>query len=495
MPQHPCQHRRPVTRVGWITLAVVALFLTAGRGRSDVMLQGFYRGGDNPPFVFKYKNAFGDPEGGRFQKGPNDFHPNVRQDPNVFDDNCNVGRDLAPINGAGHYVFDQLLAHGDWLTRSLDIQGYRLDCVKGISTDFLLPYLNHGAMRGKFAVAEFYDSDRDKLAKWLREPMQNRCSGFDFPQRDLLKQMCDSNGFFDMRRLDGAGLAALDPFRSVTFVENHDTDRTDPIVSRKELAYAYILTTEGYPCVFYKDYSTDPGCFQLKPVIDNLIWIHEKIAAGKTVQRWKDDDVFGFERTGGDHLLVALNDNKASDKEIRVDTGFGATVTLHDYTGHAADVQTEADGKVTLKVPKSSYVCYSRAGIQGDFSVATQGVTQELEGAPDLDIKPADNTQSVRVGQVWVDKGQAITGRLTRLDTAHWTTDTSVTVELKDAQDHVLASKTFKKDSPRGQSVEATAVSTGWHTFTIRSFHTPASNLKPRYRLAVTYTAPRLLEK
>ena len=51
------------------------------------------------------------------------------------------------------------------------------------------------------------------------------------------------------------------------------------------MAYAYILTSEGYPSVFYKDYSTEPDCFGLQPQIDNLIWIHESLAAGGAQQR------------------------------------------------------------------------------------------------------------------------------------------------------------------------------------------------------------------
>lgn len=35
--------------------------------------------------------------------------------------------------------------------------------------------------------------------------------------------------------------------------------------------------------VFYKDYSTDPFCFGLKPGIDKLIFIHERTAEGETL--------------------------------------------------------------------------------------------------------------------------------------------------------------------------------------------------------------------
>ena len=159
-------------------------------------------------------------------------------------------------------------------------------------------------------MGEFFDGNAALVHDWVANPggMRGRASAFDFPLRGYLCQMCNNAGFFDMTQLDHAGLIGIDPQHSVTFVENHDTDTGHgPIFRNKPQAYAYILTSEGYPCVYYKDYSTDPGCYGMKKIIDNLIWIHEKLAAGPTRRRWKDHDVYAYERLGGPHLLVALN--------------------------------------------------------------------------------------------------------------------------------------------------------------------------------------------
>ena len=120
-----------------------------------------HRDGDTNLF-FNYKDAFGNPTGGRFAKTPDDFHQgSIAQDPDVPEETGNqigmFGPDLAPINGKNHHAFDGLIDAGDWLTRALDAQGYRLDYVKGISTDWLLPFLNSKAMKGKWAVGEFFD--------------------------------------------------------------------------------------------------------------------------------------------------------------------------------------------------------------------------------------------------------------------------------------------------------------------------------------------------
>jgi alpha-amylase len=105
------------------------------------------RGGGNGPggFAFRYADADGAVGGGRFSKDPDDFHPNVPQDPNVPGPDFSFGTDLAPINGGPPgSLAERLIDSADWLTRSLDLQGYRIDDAKGQSSDFLLRFLRPG---------------------------------------------------------------------------------------------------------------------------------------------------------------------------------------------------------------------------------------------------------------------------------------------------------------------------------------------------------------
>jgi alpha-amylase len=470
------------------------------------------RDGDTGPgeAVFRYAGAdgrVGDPrtqgQGGRFPKDAGCFHfvnGGVPEDPNVFDDSSQFGRDLAPINGKPpRYVFDGLLASADWLTRALDLQGYRLDDAKGTSTDFLLPLLNHDALKDKFAVVEFADGSLDVLRQWLFKPggMNGRATAFDFPLHFVLQQMCNNAGFFDMTQLDHAGLAGSAPTHAVTFVENHDTDHGGiggPTVRNKAQAYAYILTSEGYPCVFYKDYSTDPGCYGLKPVLDPLLWIHEKLADGATQQRWKDHDVFAYERLGGPHLLVGLNNNGVAARTVTVDTGFGPNAQLHDYTGHAGDVHTDGGGRVTIPIPKNEngagYVCYSRAGVSGGFAINSHRVAQDYEGAADLDIPPADDTQPIQICRVWADQGTPIQGELLQT-TPPWSSSVRLLLELVGPDGKTLASHTFSRGVASGGALQAVASRTGWHTFRVRSSGTPAGVPRAAYKLRASYQAPQ----
>ena len=454
-----------------------------------------HRDGDDGHFHFEYVDAFGRPGKGRFSKGPMDFHPHVPRDPGVFDDTFQFGRDLAPINGAGRHAFNGLVNTGDWLTRALDIQGFRIDDVKGVSTLFLVQFLNHGAMAGKFAVGEFFDGNVGFIQSWMNA-MQHRAGAFDFPLRFMLQAMCNNPGSFDMSSLDHAGLSGADPLGSVTFVENHDTDRNSPIVRNKMLAYAYILTAEGYPCVFYRDYSTDTNCFSLKPSIDRLIWIHEHLAAGPTLQRWKDGGVFAFERLGGDHLLVALNKDPNTSRTIRVNTGFGRNTKLQDFTGHADTVTTDAASAVTLHIPSNAkgrgYVCYARPAQPGPFPVTRRAVTQDYEGASDLDIKPALENERVQVCRLFADAHTRIEARLF-FDSSHWTQDTTIKLDLEGPDQDHLASKKYDRGTGQGASIQFETAKKGFHTFFVEAANTPDENKQPSFRLRVTYTAPQAL--
>jgi galactose oxidase len=464
-----------------------------------------HRSGDGakPPdaFVFRYLGANGTPGTGRFPKNPSNFLPQVPRDPDLGGppaDDFPFARELAPINAKPKdYVFNNLIDACDWITRNIDAQGYRLDDVKGLSTDFLLPFLSRKAMAGKFAVGEFFDGNRLLVNQWIFNPkgMQGRPSAFDFPLKFLLTSMCNNPGRFNMADLDHAGLTGISPLNSVTFVENHDTDlqNSQKIVTNKLLGYAYVLTSEGYPTVFYKDYSTDSGCYGLKPQIDNLIWVHEALANGPTEQRWKDFDVFAYERTGGSRLLVALNNDPSGAHNIQVATGFGANVHLKDYTGHGPDVFTDNNGNVSISVPANTnglgYVCYSRVGQDRALTTGSHAVKQDFEGALDLDILPAMNGKTVGAGRIWCAANSQISASLT-VERTGWDGASKIDLTLV-APDNTQKTLTVTSASPANAALQANTNQEGFYTLQISASALPTANLNPPYKLSATYSAPQ----
>jgi len=277
-------------------------------------------------------------------------------------------------------------------------------------------------------------------------------------------------------------------------VENHDTDLfpKDRIVFNKILAYAYILTSEGYPCIYYRDYSTDVGCYGLKPEIDNLIWIHEKLAQGSTQERWKDFDVFAYERMEGPHLLVALNNDPNSCHRITVATGFGAHAAVHDYSGHAGSAFTDEGGSVTITIPPNNngngFVCYSRDGLGGGFTVESQTVRQDFEGAPDLDILPALSGKTVTVGRVWSAANRAIAARLIT-DRIDWTDATRIRLDLLAPDGALHEAFDFGLSTNVDAGLQTIAGLAGFYALQLTASNTPVTNPNPTFKLSVSYQA------
>ena len=460
-------------------------------------------GGDNGEY--QYLGADGMSHDGRFPKHASCFAgdpPRVPRDPiaGPADTDFGFGDELAPINAqpAG-YALQGLIDAGDWLTRGLGIQGYRIDDVKGMAVGFVRQWLTSKAMAANFAVAEYFDANVQTLHWWVWESgMGGRCSVYDFTLHYMLEAMCNNNSRWDMTQLDHAGFAGLAPMQAMTFVENPDTD-TDgysSIVWNKLFGYAYILTSEGYPSVYYKDYSTDDGCYGLKPFIDNLIWIHENLAFGQTVARFKDYQCFLFERLGYPNLLVGLNNDQYNGwRTITVDTAFGPYTQLHDYTGRAGDVWTDGQGRVTIGVPPNDngrgYICYSRPGYAQPFGIAPQPVTQVFEGAADLDIGPIPSTGVAQVGSIWCAGGSDVAATL-HADGAQWTAQTRALFEVAGPDNTVAGSQTLTGPIPSEAAFGFQARESGWYAFRVTGTNIPSGGSP--YELTVHYLATQELQ-
>ncbi|NUN70653.1 MAG: DUF1939 domain-containing protein [Bacteroidetes bacterium] len=340
---------------------------------------------DSAFLVFQYPNG-----SGRFPKSPAEFYPNSA---NCFVDSRFVETD--PLFRFGEWldhnkqsVRDSLIAWGKYLRNELKFDGFRLDAVKPIDPAFMAAFLK-GANGSGYAVAELWSNTAD-IGNWLNVAKNQNGANvamFDFPLRYTLKEMCNNaSGGFDMRNLDNAGLAGagISGFDYSTFVENHDFDRTgydgatdnghDPVLSDKQLAYAYIIFSEGRPCVFFKDYFT----YGFAGAIDTLIWIRQNFLSGGTTKRGglnpfyiggsgsQDalaQDIYVSRRDGGNGKPAAylvMNDHPTEWRGVWVNTNY-PNQKFKDYTRHDIDNNikaAQADGRIDLWAPPRSYVIY-----------------------------------------------------------------------------------------------------------------------------------------
>ena len=167
-----------------------------------------------------------------------------------------------------------------------------------------------------YGVAEYWDSATNTL-NWVNDANfsnSNPVDAFDFPLRELLKSMCDQYGFSLKSLVNGDSILRAQPQSTVTFVENHDLrDEGRPIANDKLMAYSYILTHEGYPCIFWKDYFNYNLALKDSPNgIDALVQAHEIHAAGSTNILHLEDNLYIMQRTGaGDQrgLIYVLNNS------------------------------------------------------------------------------------------------------------------------------------------------------------------------------------------
>ena len=176
-----------------------------------------------------------------------------------------------------------------------------------------------------------------------------------------MEQAFDGNNLKLLR--DKSALFKLSPQNAVTFVTNHDTEKETNQSNRigsaenKLLAYAYILTHPGYPCIFYLDYEVQLPKWKL----DRLIQINRTLAKGDVSVIFADTEYYVAQRTGegkSPGLIVAINNGSLSKKQD-VFTSF-KNATLYDYSENTAKtITTDERGKATIEMPSKSYTVWS----------------------------------------------------------------------------------------------------------------------------------------
>lgn len=450
--------------------------------------------------VFSYLGADGSTLNGRGPMTPGCFRglpPANRPEDDVPDppDDFPFGREKVYQNcDPPGYTIEDALDYGNWLFRTTDADGIRFDDTKGTWAPFVSQFMRSRTMATKFAYSEYFDGNPGNLNGWVTSPpMASRSLVEDFTFHFAVQTACD-NG--DAEVLNGCGYIAMNPFMGCTFVDNPDTDTSagEQVSTAKLLAYAFMLSVEGYPFVYAKDYypsSVWPGAYGLKPWIDNLVWIHEKLANGSTTTQYVDQTVIVVNRTGSPGLLTALNFDTYNRRTISCQTAFGPNVHLHDYTGHSPDVWTDGNGQVTFTIPPNayengqSYLCFSRADLDRAIDVSSRSTTQTFFGAADLDILPILDGQST-IGRIWCAANSLISVDLALTDTIP--AQAQIRLEVLGPDGTAIGSQTWTSNGPLPSgSLQLSVIVDGWHSLTRTATGFPPAGIP--YELTATYTA------
>jgi len=283
-------------------------------------------------------------------------------------------------------VYAAMYRYARLLIEELGFDGFRFDYVKGFGPWMIKALaerrFNKWAQAATpaetfykpFCVGEYWDGEQS-IDEWLNQANSfndNPVSAFDFPLRYHLKDLCDTYGYDLRGLLVSDSVLTTEPDRAATFVDNHDTTQNagDAVIHDKLLAYAFILTHQGYPCVFWPDYfnyglartGTSNG-------LDALIAAHENYAAGYASNLWADHDLYIMQRSGyqTQHGLVFVLNNLG-------DAWHGATVQTQWTNRHLtpiawdgydqsrpAEKYTGSDGRIDLYAAPRGFVVYAPA--------------------------------------------------------------------------------------------------------------------------------------
>ncbi len=304
------------------------------------------------------------------------------------------GNDLNTFNPV---VQSRLRDWGKWLVNTIGFDGFRLDFVRGFQEEFVadwvanLPLVN-GAQ--PFIVGEYWGADY-RIHNWVNTIASYGADvdGFDFPLKNALTDMCNKSGSeFNMSGLNHAGMVrnasgyALHGTSIVTFLDNHDTGKEhDKWVAKDfHLGYAYLLTHEGRPCIFYPHFfgdmqydASDRTKFVatpqwLKDSLKKLIEVRKTYLGGiisvlseigNPYPSENCSNLYIARRQGNgtkDGAIIVLNNNDSNAMSMWVTVnadGFSdwSGKTLVNVLNTAETATVQADGRVALGAPARSY--------------------------------------------------------------------------------------------------------------------------------------------
>lgn len=243
-------------------------------------------------------------------------------------------------------------AYLDFLLKDLGYTGFRYDMVKGFAPNYIGMY--NTSAKPVYSVGEYWDNTGN-IKNWINGTKVDgvpTSAAFDFDLKYRIFEAFSSDG--DWSKLNGECLVKDSYYRqyAVTFVDNHDTGRTDgegssPLFANIEAANAYILSMPGTPCVFL------PHWLQYKTAIKRMIATRRAVGISNTSDILQSDaknDGFVLKVKGnqGDLLLILGKTTDANTQGMKLATS-GDNYKM--YVSNAVNI----DEVTSIKEEKSTF--------------------------------------------------------------------------------------------------------------------------------------------
>lgn len=206
-------------------------------------------------------------------------------------------------------VKEEMIEWGKWLTDTLDVDGFRLDAVKHIDSKFIAEFIEavtEHSERDIYFFGEFWNPDVEAKEGFLKD-VEFDIDLFDVKLHYNLFEAANEKEKYDLTQIFEGTLVEENPWNTVTFVDNHDTQPGESLESFvddwfKQSAYALILLRQdGYPCVFYGDYYGIDGDYDkegMAVAIDPLLRARHTRALGEQEDYFDHPDTIGWVRLG-----------------------------------------------------------------------------------------------------------------------------------------------------------------------------------------------------
>ena len=226
-------------------------------------------------------------------------------------------------------VYKQLVKWGKWYLKTTGVDGLRLDALKHMSRSFYQRWI--ADMRASvdhelFVVGEYWLYDVGALTAYIGK--EESLSLFDVPMHFNFFHASQNRDAIDFTHIFDNTLVTEDPIRTVTFVDNHDTQPDQSLESTvqhwfKPAAYALILLREaGYPCVFFADlYGLPNDGIPAVAELPLLMEIRTSCAYGEQRDFFDEPDIVGWTREGSDEgpgCAVVLSHRDGGQKLMKV---------------------------------------------------------------------------------------------------------------------------------------------------------------------------------
>ena len=291
---------------------------------------------------------------GLFNRSYEDFHPNSNHESDtgaLFFAEQDLCHDQPHVQ---NWLWKDANSVAKYYKNVMKFDGWRFDYVKGFEPWVVKEWMTSV---GGFAVAEFWDGYAPAIEEYVNK---SGIAAFDFACFYKLDEAFDRNK--DLTYLDRDMLRKTLPSKAVTFVANHDTEKDsnqDNYISyaNKMKAYAYILTHDGYPTMFYSDYENAAFQNELK----QLMLLHNTLATGSVEILYIDKDEYIMKRSGnGTNPGLILYINIANSKQRREIPTSWTGKQIMDYSSKTSYSPTVgANGSVNIEAPANSYSVWS----------------------------------------------------------------------------------------------------------------------------------------